>query len=186
MKSFFLIIFIVFLFNYGHTQTQSTKDDNNNNLDIQKMDKKIVEKRKKEIENFITESFYINVDFAKRLGLQNPALILQDFETLKNFIFTTVNDFIKSQEINNEERNWIIVRISYVLGEYFHQKYQGYWDVNENIDSVQYGHYVVYVHSPTTKKTYPIDVFLAAKDFIDQKPDRNLIKLIEEIEAEIK
>jgi hypothetical protein len=150
------------------------------------MNTALIEKRKSELENFVKESFPVSVDFAGRLGLSNPHEILMDFNCLKNFIFSTVNDFMKSQTIEPDDRVWIITRIGYLLGEYFKGKYSGYWAVNENKDSVQYGHYVIFAASPTANVTYPIDVLGAAATFVDQHPERNLVNLIKEIEEAIK
>ncbi len=64
------------------------------------MDKAQVERRKSELEMFVSESFSVNTDFAARLGLANPHAILMDFDALRNFIFQTVHDFIKTQAVD--------------------------------------------------------------------------------------
>lgn len=150
------------------------------------MDNELIEKRKAGLDQFVTESFSVIVDFADRLGINDPHKVLTDFNCLKDFIFSTVNDFVKSQIIKQNDRAWIITRIGYLLGEYFKEKYSGYWTVNENRNSKQFGHYVIFVKSSNGSLLYPIDVFSAAMEYIDQNPDRNLASLIKEIEAEIK
>ena len=146
------------------------------------MDNELIQRRKTELDKFVTESFSVIVDFADRLGTNEPHKVLTDFNCLKDFIFVTVNDFMKSQVVEQNDRIWIIARIGYLLGEYFKEKYSGYWTVNENRNSKQFGHYVIFAKSPNTNAMYPIDVFSAAAEFIDQ----NLTSLIKEIEEEIK
>ena len=150
------------------------------------MDKELIEKRKAELGKFVSGSFSVIVDFADKLGITDPHKVLMDINCLEDFMFTKVHDFMKSQDIKQDDRIWIITRIGYLLGEYFKEKYSGYWTVNENKNSKQFGHYVIFAKSHKTNAMYPIDVFSAAKEFIDQNPDRNLIALIKEIEGEIK
>ncbi|MCH2044287.1 MAG: hypothetical protein MK212_09080 [Saprospiraceae bacterium] len=149
------------------------------------MDPKLIEKRKLELDNFVNESFAVNTDFASRLGLENPFEILMNFESLKDFMFTTVHNFMKHQKITSEDRVWMITRLGYLLGEYFKEKYAGYWTVNEAPDSPQYGHYVIHAKSPSGNAHYPINVFGAATELVEQEDERDLIQLVTEIEAVI-
>lgn len=143
----------------------------------------LIQNRKLKLDDFVNESFSVNVDFAERLGVPEPHEILMNFDRLKDFIYHIVHPFIKEQIIQEEDRIWIITRLGYLLGEYFKEKYAGYWAVNENKDSSQFGRYVVFASSPTTTSVYPIDVFEAVTELVDQ--ERDLIRLITEIEEVI-
>lgn len=112
-------------------------------------------KRKAELNKFVSEGFSVIADFAKRLGVNDAHVLLIDVDRLKQFIFTTVHEFMKSQRVEPKDRVWIITRIGYLLGEFFKEKYSGHWTVNENKNSKQYGHYVVFAKSVTSNVMYP-------------------------------
>ncbi|MGJ8660286.1 MAG: hypothetical protein ACSHWV_10585 [Cellulophaga fucicola] len=150
------------------------------------MNNDLIEKRKSELDNFVKESFPVNIDFATKLGVDKPFEILIDFEKLKDFVFINVHNFIKHQTIDDEDRVWITTRIAYILGEYFSIKYSGYWAVNENNNSINYGEYSLFTKSPTTGCLIPINIFRKVMSFLDKKENRNLIQLIDEIEMKIK
>jgi hypothetical protein len=150
------------------------------------MDNELIERRRSELDKFVEESFSVIIDFADRLGINNPHEILMDFDVLKKFMFVTVNDFMKTQTVNPDDRVWIITRMGYLMGEYFKEKYSGYWTVNDNQNSNQYGKYVVFAKSPTLDAQYPVDAFGVAVEFVDQTGERDLIHLITEIEDTIK
>lgn len=146
------------------------------------MNASLIKERKEKLDQFVQESHPVLVDFAERLNHPNPSAILKDQEELSYFL-GMVGEFMQSEPVEEETQVWISVRIGYLIGEYLLQKYKGYWNVNENIDSPQYGHYVVFAPSPSNdQKAYPVDPFEAANEFVNQEPDRDLISLIEEIE----
>lgn len=150
------------------------------------MNNDIIQKRRDNLETFAKESYPVIIDFAERLEHHDPSSILLDQKVMTLFI-GTVAEFMRAEPVDEETRLWISVRIGYLIGEYLIQKYQGHWGVNLNEQSPQYGHYVVFAVSPKNEeKAYPVDPFEAANEFVNQAPDRDLISLIEEIEAMIK
>ena len=149
------------------------------------MTKEIVQERRDNLEQFSKESYPVIIDFAERLEHEEPSSILLNKEVMSLFV-GTVAEFMRAEPVDEETSLWIAVRIGYLLGEYLIQKYEGHWGVNLNEMSPQYGHYVVFAISPKNKeKAYPVDPFEAANEFVNQAPDRDLISLIDEIEAMI-
>lgn len=150
------------------------------------MNKDTIQERRDNLETFAKESYPVIVDFAERLEHPDPSSILLKKEEMILFI-GTVAEFMRAEPVDEETRVWISVRIGYLIGEYLIQKYEGHWGVNLNEKSPQHGHYVVFAVSPRNEeKAYPVDPFEAANEFVNQEPDRDLISLIEEIEAMIK
>ncbi|BDS09753.1 hypothetical protein [Aureispira anguillae] len=143
----------------------------------------LIKERKEKLEQFVQESHPVIIDFAERLNQSDPSSILLDQQKTSYFL-GTVDEFMREEPVDEETSLWVSVRIGYLIGEYLIQKYSGHWGVNENPDSPQYGHYVVFALSPSNdQKAYPIDPFEAANEFVNQEPDRDLISLIDEIEA---
>lgn len=149
------------------------------------MNKKIVQERRDNLEKFSKESYPVIVDFAERLEHSDPSSILLDQEVMSSFV-GTVAEFMRAEPVDEETSVWISVRIGYLIGEYLIQKYEGHWGVNLNETSPQYGHYVIFALSPKDKeRAFPVDPFEAANEFVNQIPDRDLVSLIDEIEAMI-
>ncbi|MFT5646592.1 MAG: hypothetical protein ACI976_001274 [Aureispira sp.] len=149
------------------------------------MNKKIVQERRDNLENFSKESYPVIVDFAERLEHSDPSSILLNKEVMSSFL-GTVAEFMRAEPVDEETSVWVSVRIGYLIGEYLIQKYEGHWGVNLNETSPQYGHYVVFALSPKDKeRAFPVDPFEAANEFVNQVPDRDLVSLIDEIEAMI-
>ena len=149
------------------------------------MNKKTIQERRDNLEQFSKESYPVIVDFAERLEHSDPSSIFINKEAMSLFV-GTVAEFMRAEPVDEETGLWVAVRIGYLIGEYLIQKYEGHWGVNLNETSPQYGHYVVFALSPKNKeKAYPVDPFEAANEFVNQEPDRDLISLIEEIEAMI-
>lgn len=145
-----------------------------------------INKQKAGLEQFQAESQPILIDFAERLEYANSSSLLEQKEHLMEFVIL-VAEFMRDQDVDEETRVWITVRIGYLLGEYFAARYEGYWGVNERVDSPQYGHYVIFAPAPSLEhKAYPIAVFEAANEFVHQAPERDLVSMIEEIEQLIK
>lgn len=146
------------------------------------MSKELIEQRKAGLDQFIAESHPVIVDFAERLEHPNPSTVLSDDKEM-SYLIGMIHEFMSEELVDEETHNWITTRIGYTLGEYFIQKYSGYWQVNQNANSPQYGHYAVFATSPRDEyKVYPIDTFEAAHEYVSQEPERDLISLIEEIE----
>lgn len=149
------------------------------------MNKEVIQERRANLEQFSKESYPVIIDFAERLEHNDPSSILLDQEVMSLFV-GTVAEFMRAEPVDEETGLWISVRIGYLIGEYLIQKYEGHWGVNLNKNSPQYGHYVVFALSPKNKeKAYPVDPFEAANEFVNQAPDRDLISLVDEIEAMI-
>lgn len=150
------------------------------------MNQEVIQERRANLEQFSKESYPVLIDFAERLEHSDPSSILLDQEVMYLFV-ETVAEFMRAEPVDEETSVWISVRIGYLIGEYLIQKYEGHWGINLNETSPQYGHYVVFALSPKNKeKAYPVDPFEAANEFVNQAPDRDLISLIDEIEAMIK
>jgi len=151
-----------------------------------KIDQSIVLQQKEKLEQISQESEIVILDFAERLGHPNPAVILVDNLEMSYF-FGTVHAFMKDEPVDEETHLWIKVRIGYLLGAYLIQKYKGYWGINENPESLQFGRIVLFALSPKDHhRTYPVDVFETANFFVNQAPPRDLVQLIDQIEGIMK
>ncbi len=146
------------------------------------MDANLIEKRKQNLDSFVNQGYDIIVDFAGMLQLEKPFEVLKDPAAIERMI-NVIHDLIKDELIEDEDRIWLMTGVGYTMGESLIQRYQGYWNVNENESSDQYGRFVVFATAPAGDKHYPIDILEAAKELIDTPAPRDLKKLLTEIEA---
>ncbi len=144
------------------------------------MDKKTILKRKENFNSFLNERMPLLVNFMTNLGYEQPHLVLLEAE---KFI-PTLSAYLKGQEIDSEDRNWLTTVIGYFIGEVLVQKYDGLWFFNEDANSMTYGKYVVGGFS-TVNKSIAIDPFNASYKYVNNIEKKDLESIIQAIFEEI-
>lgn len=147
---------------------------------LRKDEKLLLKRRQEEFENFYSEMMPVLTDFLERLNLNNPALVLRNAEAY----LESIDSFLKNQIIE-EERLWILLRIGYYIGEFFVQKYSGCWFLNEIPDSRYFGRYVVGKFACLKNMSIMIDPFHIADEYLNEAKGRSLKKAISEVSKEI-
>lgn len=142
---------------------------------------KILAERKAKFDKFLNERMPVLVDFISALNIPSPHYVLLNAE---NFI-DPLDSYLKNQTIEEEDKNWLITRIGYFLGELFVQKFGGYWFINETPDTRTFLRYVVGGFGKTNSNI-AIDPFEIAKDYANELDGRSLKKYIEEIYSELR
>ena len=80
-----------------------------------------------DFDDFYIEILDVLVDFASRLQLPDPPLILTEVERY----LEPIDQFISHQEVLPDDRDWIQVRLAYFIGEFLVQRFGGCWYVND-------------------------------------------------------
>lgn len=87
--------------------------------------------RKSNLNKFLEQRMPVLVEFFESLGFQDSYLVLLETDAfVKPF-----SDFMEDQTIDDEDRNWIHVRVGYLIGEWYIQSKGGFWEIDENPDS---------------------------------------------------
>ncbi|SAI69308.1 Uncharacterised protein [Bordetella ansorpii] len=81
---------------------------------------------------------------------------------------------------SDSDRSWLLARTAYFIGEYFVQKFSGYWFVNATYGSRYFARYVVGGFSVATGEV--IDPFEMATVYVDTPATRDLNALIIDVE----
>lgn len=134
-----------------------------------------------QLPTFIEEGRTLLLELAEASELEAPKDVLSKAEALSTLLYT-VDAELRDAYLEDEDRDWMVPRLGYAIGQYFVLDHHGRWGLNSQPNSPQYGHYVVLVPSPSDEyKVYPVDTFEAAYEYVYQEPDRDLVGLLEEI-----
>ncbi len=78
-----------------------------------------------------------------------------------------------------------MARMAYYIGEYFVQKYNGCWYVNEIPDSRYFARFVLGNFNIPSERALMIDPFAVAEIYVSDRPPRSLESLLLEVEREL-
>lgn len=138
-----------------------------------------LELQKDRFESFRQERMPVLHEFSKNLGFQNPHEILIN----PMAFLEPISNWLSDQEISEESKNWIIVRIGYFIGELFAVKHDGCWSVCEAQSSRYYGHYVVGEFSSFNNPNALFAPMEVAFELANQPKGRSLSGIVAEIES---
>lgn len=144
-------------------------------------EKTVRDERAKRFEAFLEERMSMMADFADRLGLENPPMIVADPASYLG----PIAGFMENQEIDPEDRAWIGARIGCFVGELLIQRFGGYWFLNEIPDSKFFLRYVVGGFNSPIPPAMMVDPFEVASAYLEQPPGRSLTKLLATVEREL-
>lgn len=138
-----------------------------------------IEEHKERFKAFREERMPVLHDFSKKLGFKNPHEIL-----INPFAFLEpISNWLSEQDISDDAKNWIIVRIGYFIGELFVEKHGGCWSVCEAPSSRYYGHYVIGEFSSFNNPNALFAPMEAAFELANLPKGRSLSAVVNEIEA---
>ncbi len=141
----------------------------------------LIGKRKKELDAILNERMPVLVEFFTDLDAPQPYAVLTEAEKYVSYL----DDFMKDQVVEEEDFYWIVTRISYFIGEYLVQKYQGCWMVNETPDSRTFGRIVTGCFLRLANQSAMVDPFEVAVTFVRSSLPRSLRPLLQELEQEL-
>ena len=120
-------------------------------------------------------------DFAEALGLANPPMIVAE----PTMFVPSVTEFMADQRVDEDDYDWILVRLGYFIGEVLSTRYGGYWFLNEIPDSRYFGRYVVGRFTRASNPHAQVDPMEIASSFLAQPLPRSLSRTIEDIAWEL-
>ncbi|WP_175773480.1 hypothetical protein [Paraburkholderia phenazinium] len=141
-----------------------------------------LESRKAGFEQFYKELMPVLVDFVGKMGISPAHEVLRH---AGQFVPLLSNALQSVPVENAEDRLWLLVRMSYFIGEYFAQKYGGCWYVNECPDSRYFGRYVVGRFAGLDTDLPMLDPSQVAQAYVDEPVPRDLEKLLAAVDAEL-
>lgn len=143
-------------------------------LDKEKL--QLLEKRKEQFHNIHHQRVEILVEFLIDLGFEKPSTVMFNAAA---FLYP-LSDWMKTQTVSLENRNKVMLRFAYFIGEYLLQHYRGDWYINELIQSKNFAKVVVGKFDGF-RVGVSIDPFAVAEEYVDATPGRDLAVLLQTI-----
>jgi hypothetical protein len=131
---------------------------------------------------FLAERMPVLSDFAQRLELRDPAMIVADPERF----LPSIDAYMRDQVITAEDRVWILTRLGYLVGELLVQRLSGSWFLNEIPDSRFFLRYVVGRFADVPNPAAMVDPFHVADVYLSQEPGRSLSTIVKQVEDELR
>lgn len=147
-------------------------------LDKEKL--QLLEKRKEQFEDIHHQRVMILIGFLKDLEFENPSTVMFNAAAFLN----PLSDWMKTQTVSPENRNKVMLRFAYFIGEYLLQHYRGDWYVNELVQSKNFAKIVVGKFDGI-RAGVSIDPFAVAEEYVDSGPGRDLTVLLQTICKEL-
>lgn len=143
-------------------------------LDEEKL--QLLEKRKEQFQDIHHQRVMILIGFLQDLEFARPSTVMFNAKAFLN----PLSDWMKTQTVSTENRNKVMLRFAYFIGEYLLQQYRGDWYVNELIQSKNFAKIVVGKFDGI-RAGVSIDPFAVAEEYIDSEPGRDLSVLLQNI-----
>jgi len=140
----------------------------------------LLEKRKADFAEIHHQRVAILIGFFKDIGFENASTVMFNASA-----FTSpLSEWMKAQTVSPENRNKVILRLAYFVGEYLLQHYRGDWYVNDWIQSKNFAKIVVGKFDGI-RVGVSIDPFAVAAEYIDSGPGRDLSTLLQNIGSQL-
>jgi hypothetical protein len=134
------------------------------------------------LDQFLAERMPVLADFANRLELTDPVIIVADPEKF----LQPIDEFMRYQILEPEDRVWILTRLGYFIGELLINRLGGCWFVNEIPDSRYFLRYVVGRFPSIGNANAMIDPFYVADVYLSQPPGRSLSMFLDQVTEELR
>lgn len=139
-----------------------------------------LERRRARLEPFLAARMPTLADFAEALGLESPPLIVAE----PTRYLPAVDAFMRDQVVELADREWILTRLGFFIGEVLVQRLGGCWLLNEQPDTRFFLRYVVGSFPRARHPSAMVDPFHVADTYLATGPGRSLTQLLAEVEAE--
>lgn len=141
-----------------------------------------LEQRQTQLERFYQGMLPALVDFVDCLGIRPAHEVLKHAQQFVPHLETALSDLVPA---NEDDRTWLFTRVAYFVGEFFVQRHQGCWYVNDVKGSRFFARYVV-GHFPSAQvKGTMVDPFEVAQAFVDTACPRKLSYFLAEVDAAV-
>ena len=135
--------------------------------------------RQASFDHFHAELAPVLVDFIDALGIAPAQEVLRQAGHFLPYVEQALSEMAIADA---EDRDWLLVRMTYFVGEYFAQQYGGVWLIDETAGSRSFGRCVVGKFSNGGRTVDPLAI---ASAYVDLPCPRPLAALVAEGEASL-
>lgn len=142
----------------------------------------LLQKRQSDFSDFYAELLPALVDFIGKIGIKPSHEVLKHAVQFEPYLSQATQSFVIESV---EDRDWLVTRMAYYIGEYFVQKHSGCWYVNEIQGSRYFGRFVVGKFDIPSERALMLDPFEVATAYVTGPTPRSLRGLLAEVEKEL-
>jgi hypothetical protein len=140
------------------------------------------DRRRAGLDSFLAQRMPVLSDFAQRLELRDPPMIVANPDRF----LPSIDAYMKDQIVTPEDRVWILTRLGYLIGEVLVQRLSGSWFLNEIPDSRYFLRYVVGRFAGAPNPAAMVDPFQVADAYLSRPPGRSLSAIVSQVEGELR
>jgi hypothetical protein len=133
--------------------------------------------RQARFDRFHAELAPVLTDFIDALGIEPAQQVLTQAGHYLPYVERALSEMAIADE---DDRNWLLVRMMYYIGEVFAQQYGGHWYVDESAGSRSFGRCVVGKFSKCAGDARMVDPYAIASAYVDLPCPRPLAALMSE------
>jgi hypothetical protein len=138
--------------------------------------------RQAKFDRFYADLAPVLIDFIDALGIEPAPEVLKQAGQYLPYVERALQDMAIADE---DDRSWLLARMMYFIGEYFAQQYGGYWYVNETVGSPLFGRCVVGKFNLVADRSFSIDPYALALDYVSAPCPRPLSPLVAQVESHL-
>lgn len=138
--------------------------------------------RQASFDHFHAELAPVLIDFIDALGIEPAQEVLKQAGDYLPYVERALSEMAIADA---DDRTWLLVRMTYYIGEYFAQQYGGHWYVNETPGSHVFGRCVVGKFGKLANGTLLVDPYEIASSYVDLPCPRPLVSLVAEVESSL-
>jgi hypothetical protein len=138
--------------------------------------------RQARFDHFHAELAPVLVEFIDALGIEPSQEVLTQAGDYLPFVEKALAEMAIADA---DDRSWLLVRMMYFVGEYFAQRYGGYWYVEETPGAREFGRCVVGKFSKFATVGLVVDPFAIASEYVDGPFPRPLAPLVAAVEVRL-
>jgi hypothetical protein len=142
----------------------------------------LLERRREGFETFYSELMPCLVDFVGKMGVQPAHMVLTQAAAYAPILEEALQNMAVADD---DDRDWIVARMGYFIGEYFVQQFAGCWMVNDIPESRYFARYVVGRFEGAKNLAMSIDPLEMAINFVEAPMPRRLQSLLDAASLEL-
>lgn len=143
--------------------------------------RRLLKRRQARFDDFFYELAPVLVEFIRRLEMPEPERVMVNAASY----LPDLDSWLQEQVVKPDDEAWLMARLTYFIGEYYVQRLDGLWFVNEDPRSPLFARYVVgefYRLSGSHVLFDPNDVAVL---WLEQHPAKSLIQVLDGVDAEL-
>lgn len=142
----------------------------------------LLDRRRAGFDDFYNELMPCLVDFVGKMGVNSAHMVLNQAAAYVPLLEVALQNM---EVADDDDHDWLTARMGYFIGEYFVQRFDGCWTVNDSPESRFFARYVVGRFEGAANLEISIDPFEMAACYVGAPVPRQLGDLLDSAAQEL-